>query len=175
MGKALKSAVFFILVIGLLLSGCSSGTGEPASQPGGPAPDFQMESLDGQVVSLSGLRGSPVMLNFWASWCGPCRLEMPFIQGAYEDGDWQAQGLVILAVNVGESPSTAAGFMEENGLSFTVLSDTGRDVAAMYGVSGIPVTYFIDESGIIVDRHIGAFTSKEQLDWRLLNTIVDIE
>ena len=160
------------LVAASVLGGCSSDTpAAPPIQPGSPAPDFELAGLDGQMVALSSLRGHPVVLNFWASWCGPCRMEMPFFQQVSQDEDWRAQGLVILAVNMGESPQKVAAFIEENNHSFPVLLDTGTDVAAMYQVSGIPVTYFIDENGIIRDRYPGAFTSLERLDWWLLNMI----
>ena len=166
------------LVLGLAIAGCSSGsTTAPVQvlQPGSPAPDFQLESLDGQSVSLSGLQGNPVMLNFWATWCGPCRAEMPFIQEVYEDEEWREQGLVILAVNVGESSSTVQSFIEDNGLFFPVLLDKSKKVTRDYNISGIPTTFFIDKNGIMIDSAIGTFKSKEEIDWRLVNTILEGE
>ena len=165
-----------MVVSGLVVAGCSSG-GEPASvvRPDIMAPDFELQSLDGQMVTLSSLRGRPVMLNFWASWCGPCRVEMPFIQEVFEDEDWREQGLTILAVNLGESRSTVKEFMEDNGLSFTVLLDTENKVAAGYNIRGIPTTYFIDKNGIIKDGKIGPFANKAEIDWRLLNSITEGE
>jgi len=160
-----------ILASGLAVAGCSSAP-PPALQIGDPAPDFQLQSLDGQAVSLSGLRGRPVMLNFWASWCGPCRVEMPFIQGVFEDSDWAEQGLVILGINVGDSPSDARKFMEDNRLSFTMLVDTDQSIARDYNVRAIPATYFIDKNGIIKDRKIGVFSGKADIDWRLINSIL---
>jgi peroxiredoxin len=165
-----------ILASGLAMAGCSSDE-EPAPvlQPGSPAPDFQLQNLDGQTVSLSSLRGKPVMLNFWATGCPPCRTEMPFIQEVFEDEEWGQQGLVILAVNLGEPQATVKKFMEDNGLSFTVLLDNELDVAEVYNVAYIPLTYFIDRNGIMKDRKIGAFASKADIDWALLNTIIEDE
>ncbi len=169
-------AMIAMLVSLLVIAGCSDST-EPDAvpAPGRPAPDFQLQSLDGETVSLDSLRGQPVMVNFWASGCGPCRMEMPFIQEVFEDPDWVEQGLVILAVNLGESPSEARKFMESNNLSFTVLLDAKKEVMRMYNISGIPTTYFIDKDGIIRDIKIGLFENKAQIDWRILNSIMKEE
>ena len=88
------------------------------TQVGNRAPGFQLNNLDGQSVSLSDFRGSPVLLNFWATWCGPCRFEMPFIQEIFEDKVWTDKGLKILAVDIGESPSDVKEFLNSNGFSF---------------------------------------------------------
>jgi cytochrome c biogenesis protein CcmG/thiol:disulfide interchange protein DsbE len=165
-----------ILVSGLAVVGCSSSpVSEQIPAPGRPAPDFQLQSLDGQTFSLKGLRGSPIMLNFWATWCGPCRLEIPFIQEIYEDKEFSEQGLVILAINLGESPAQVKQFVADNGLSFTVLLDTNLDVAKMYNASRIPLTYFVDKNGIIKDMEVGAFVKKADLEWRLINSIINVE
>ena len=132
------------------------------SKVGNLAPDFQLQDLDGETVSLSGLRGSPVMLNFWASWCGPCRAEMPYIQQIYDE--WQDKGLVLLTINLRESASTARQFMQSNNLSFPVLLDTNGNVAQKYNVSGIPATFFIDKDGIIQARKVGSLSSKQQIE-----------
>lgn len=177
MERTIKIVVLVaILVSGLGIAGCSSDQ-EPAPvlQPGKPAPDFQLQNLDGQTVALSSLRGKPVMLNFWATGCPPCRTEMPFIQEVFEDEEWRGQGLVILAINLGEPHSTVKKFMEDNGLSFTVLLDSELDVAEIYNVSYIPLTYFIDKNGIMKDRKIGAFADKADIDWALLNSIMEGE
>ena len=165
-----------ILVFGLAVAGCSSSS-VPEQVPalGRPAPDFQLQSLDGQTFSLNGLKGRPVMLNFWATWCNPCRIEMPFMQEVYEDKEFSEQGLVMLAVNLGESPVKVKKFMEDNGLSFPVLLDTELDVAEIYNASRIPITYFIDKNGIIKDINVGAFVKKADIEWRLINSILDVD
>ena len=136
-----------------------------------PVADFQLQNLDGQTVSLSGLRGNPVVLNFWASWCGPCRAEMPLIQEVFEDKEWSDKGLTILAINIGEDRSTAERFMEDNGLSFPVLLDTSESVAREYNIRYIPTTFFIDKDGIARDIKIGAFLNKAEIE-RGLSSII---
>ena len=165
-----------VVVSGLVMAGCSAGSA-PAQAPqvGSLAPDFQLQELNGQLVSLSNLRGKPVLLNFWASWCGPCRFEMPFIQEIFEDREWADKGLAILAINIGESHATVKEFMEGGELSFPVLLDTSKNVALEYNIRGIPATFFIDKNGIIQDMKIGAFSSKAEIEWRLVNSIINDE
>ena len=172
MNRLLKiiSAIILLLVLGsgLVLAGCSSGsTSDGGSETEMLAPDFQLPSLDGQTINLSDFRGKPVLLNFWATWCGPCELEMPFLQEIYEDEEWSEKGLVMLAVDIGEPPARVKDFMERLGLSFTVLLDIDQDVALKYNIRAIPTTFFIDKDGIIQETKIGAFTGKAEIEERL--------
>lgn len=169
--KILLTLVVLTVVVILACScgGCSSGQ---ASGPGGTAQDFQLQSLEGQTVSLGALKGKPVLLNFWATWCGPCRLEMPFLQEVSEDPELLERGLVILAVNLGESASVVREFMDNYALSFTVLLDTQQKVGMLYNISGIPTTYFIDKDGKIRDVKIGAFISEAEIIRRLSDSII---
>ncbi len=153
-----------VLTPGLVMIGCSPGSTQGV-EAGNLAPDFQLQSLDGQTVSLGNLLGKPVLINFWATWCPPCRSEMPYIQEIYEE--WTDKGLVVLAINIGESSSTVEDFMQSQNLSFTVLLDTKQDVAQRYNITGIPATFFIDKDGIIQDKVIGAFQNKTQIENRL--------
>jgi len=132
------------------------------SQIGNLAPDFQLQDLNGDTVSLSDLRGSPVMLNFWATWCPPCRAEMPYMQQIYVE--WQDKGLVILTINLRENSSKVRQFMQSNNLYFPVLLDANGNVAQKYNVTGIPTTFFISKDGIIQERKLGAFQSKEDIE-----------
>ncbi len=172
MGNGLKIILASALVLGLILAGCSSGS-EVAQGPQVDklAPDFQLQTLDGQAVSLVDFRGKPVLLNFWATWCGPCRFEMPFIQEIFEKKEWSDTGLVILAIDIGESPSEVKEFMENYDLSFTVLLDTNQDVALKYNIRAIPTTFFIDKDGIIQDIKVGAFSGKTEIEKRLVKII----
>ena len=108
MKRLLTVMLVLILTTGLLIPGCSSPSKSAGAaqgpQVGKQAPDFQLQSLDGQSVSLSSFQGKPVLINFWATWCPPCRGEMPYIQQVYEE--WSDKGLVILAIDIGENPST---------------------------------------------------------------------
>ncbi len=116
--------------------------------------DFELEDLDGTVVKLSSLRGNMIFLNFWATWCGPCRAEMPSMQRIYDK--LKDKGFVILAVNLREDNKPVNNFMDELGLDFTVLLDRTGKVGAQYGVRSIPTTYLIDRDGSIIGRAIGA-------------------
>ncbi len=153
-----------VVTTGLLITSCSSGTSQ-APIVGKSAPDFQLENLDGQFISLSSLKGKPMLINFWATWCPPCRLEMPYLQQIYDE--WSAKGLVMVSVNMGESASTVINFMKSYSLSFPVLLDTRQNVAAKYNIRGIPTTFFVDKDGIIRDVIIGGFQSKAQIEARL--------
>ncbi|MEW5960756.1 MAG: TlpA disulfide reductase family protein [Chloroflexota bacterium] len=130
---------------------------------GQPAPDFSLKTLDGGSVTLSSLRGQPVIVNFWASWCYPCRLEMPELERTYQA--YQAEGLTILGVNVTaqDSLADAQAFVAEFTPSFPILLDETGDVTTRYGVRGIPTSYFIDRRGIVTHVHLGALNAG-QLD-----------
>ena len=170
MGRVLRIVIAIsFLLAALAAAGCSPGA-NPApsnvtvgSAPGNMAPDFQLKDLGGRDLTLSELRGSPVLLNFWASWCGPCKAEMPLIQAVYEDKAWSERGLVILAIDIGEPVETVEKFIQENGLSFTILLDGTMEVAKTYNIRAIPTTFLIDENGIIANITLGAFSNKKDL------------
>ena len=157
-----------ILVSGLVVAGCSPPPTQSA-QVGNPAPDFQLQDLDGQPVALSNLKGKAVLLNFWATWCPPCRREMPYLQEICDE--WPEEWLVVLTINIGESASKVREFIQNYGLSFPVLLDTKEDVAQKYNIRGIPTTFFIDKDGIIREQIIGAFPSKAAIE-KYLNEII---
>ncbi|TET67520.1 MAG: redoxin domain-containing protein [Dehalococcoidia bacterium] len=157
-----------VLTSGLVMAGCSPSSAQGV-EVGNLAPDFQLQNLDGQTVSLGNLQGKPVLINFWATWCPPCRSEMPYIQEVYEE--WVNRGLVVLALNIGESSSKVEEFMQNHNLSFIVLLDTKQDIAQRYNITGIPTTFFIDKDGIIQDKIIGAFQNKTQIENRLSKVI----
>jgi peroxiredoxin len=146
----------------VLLVGC----GGQKTLVGKPAPDFQFGGPDEQPVSLSDFQGSPVLLNFWATWCGPCVHEMPYLQQVWDE--WQARGLVLLAINIMESSSAVQSFMQSQGLSFPVLLDGDGAIAAKYGIEGIPTTFFIDGEGIIQQVQVGAFPNAAAIENSLL-------
>lgn len=171
MDKALKVITMVLVSIvalsGVLLPGCT-GSGSTSGQGpeiGKTAPGFTLKGLDGQEVSLSDLRGKPVLLNFWASWCGPCRLEMPFLQQIYEK--WTGEGLVLLAVNLQEDQNTVQEFVRNGGFTFPILLSPGNEVPLAYNIRGIPATFFIDADGIIRDIKIGAFSGVGEVESKL--------
>jgi thiol-disulfide isomerase/thioredoxin len=117
-----------------------------------PAPDFQLEALDGSSISLADLRGRPVLINFWATWCGPCQQEMPLLQQYYQK--YKAD-LVVLAVNNDEPRPDVQAFVTNLNLTFPVLLDPGMKVEDLYQVRAFPTTFFVDKSGTIRYQHIG--------------------
>jgi thiol-disulfide isomerase/thioredoxin len=132
------------------------------SQVGNLVPDFKLTDLDGKTVSLRDLRGSPVMLNFWATWCGPCRSEMPYLQQIYEK--WRDKGLILLTINLRETTSTVRQFMQEIKSSLPVLFDTNGDVGNKYSITAIPTTFFVTELGVIKERRVGSYPSVEAIE-----------
>jgi thiol-disulfide isomerase/thioredoxin len=135
--------------------------GVPSVRAGQPAPDFTVAGLDGQPVSLSSLKGRPVMVNFWATWCQPCKIEMPIYAAVYDKN--KAQGLEILAVNVQEEAPGVQSYQAANKLPFPIGLDTDGAVATVYRVRGLPTTVFIDANGIVTLVHRGAVRTKEEL------------
>ena len=132
---------------------------------GNRALDFKLPTLAGDNVSLSGLRGKFVLLNFWATWCGPCKFEMPFLQQVHDT--WNSKGLVVLEIDVGEKSDTIQKFMTELNLSTIVPMDTDMKVAKAYSITAIPTTFIIDKDGIIRQKVIGAFPNKEAIEREL--------
>ncbi|WP_055108837.1 TlpA family protein disulfide reductase [Paenibacillus ihumii] len=127
---------------------------------GKSAPDFEVTNTHGDKVALSDYRGKVVVLNFWASWCGPCVKEMPLINEVYQSD--QAD-LAVLFVNAGESKGTVNEFLAENDFDFPVMIDVTGKVAGLYGIVGLPVTYIIDKQGNLHQSIVGEITSSEQL------------
>jgi thiol-disulfide isomerase/thioredoxin len=123
--------------------------------------DFTLEDMNGNKVSLSDYKGKTIFLNFWASWCGPCKYEMPFIEQLYKDT--KDSDLVIVTVNLQETKSTVSKFMTENKYSFPVWLDIKGDVANQYGVSGIPLSLLINKDFKIVSAHEGYMSDYEML------------
>lgn len=136
--------------------------GDPASLPATPsvgkyAPDFTWTGPDGQAVRLSDLRGKSVLINFWATWCPPCKAEMPEMEAYWKEN--KDKGVVILAINVGQEDEGAIrSFMGRYNLTFQGLNDTSGQVASSYRVGTIPVSYFVDPQGIVRDSVVGGMT-----------------
>jgi len=130
---------------------------QPAVELGRYAPDFTLTDLNGETVRLSDWRGKTVLLNFWASWCAPCRQEMPLLQATYTA--YADDGLVVLAVNMGEEKRRVEGFAADLAVTFPVLADEETTVGTLYRVRGAPTTYFIDRDGVVRQRYVGPLTS----------------
>jgi len=133
----------------------------PAAVVGAPAPDFTLADLSGHSVSLSGFKGQVVLLNFWATWCPPCKLEMPTLQ--QHSVDYKDQGLVVVGVEAGEPKADVQDFANNLRLTFPILPDEKATVTDMYRVTALPTTFIIDRQGIIVQQAMGMLSS-EQVD-----------
>ncbi|MCC2684923.1 MAG: resA [Paenibacillaceae bacterium] len=150
----IQIAILLVLVIvGAFAVGGSFASRSPLPVVGDKAPDFTLTDLDGQTHQLSEYRGKPVVINFWGTFCPPCRDEMPAIQAQYDK--WRQQGFTVLAVNLGENKVTVDSFVKQLKLTFPVLLDPDMDLSRKYGVKLYPTTYFVDKSGKIEAKQEG--------------------
>ncbi len=169
--------VALIVVIGLVLRGGSDRSGPGIISIGRatdvrprPAPDFVLTSFDGQRLQLSDYRGRIVVLNFWATWCPPCRIEAPVLQRASERLD--AAGVTILGIDVWDDHAAAIGFLKETGVTYPNAEDATRLIPVEYGVTGLPETFVIDRHGVLARRWVGPLTDDE-LDELLAPLLAD--
>jgi thiol-disulfide isomerase/thioredoxin len=174
---AIVGAIWYIESRGLpfVEDGSSAGSGDygplalpPERNPTGrdsspekerAAPDFLLETLGGGTLRLSDLQGKAVLVNFWATWCQPCRGELPHLVVAYDR--YGQEGLEIVAVNLQEDEDTVANFVQEFGVQFPVVIDRSGGVADEYRVMGIPTSYFIDRSGVVRSIYTGPLVGQE--------------
>ena len=131
----------------------SSSVLPAAVRVGRTPPDFTLKTLDGQTVKLSEMQGKPVWINFWATWCPPCRAEMPEMKQKY--AQFKDSGLVILGVDVGESAEQVKSFTTSNKFGWTFLLDDTREVSAQYALGGIPTHIFVGRDGVIKAMQVG--------------------
>jgi len=171
-----------VLILGLAWIGISAtmpgGTdtpGIPAPQVGFLAPEFTLTTLDGSTIALADLRGQAVLVNIWASWCLPCRAEMPAMQTVYED--YASQGFTILAVNATnqDSQAKAAEFVSEHQLTFPILLDIDGQVSRLYQVSALPSSFFILPDGTIQEVVIGGPMAEALLRTRIENLLAEVK
>jgi len=149
-----------IPLIGLVIVGTLLIGRLPVVSPtaiGNVAPDFALADLDGNPIQLSELRGQPVIVNFWASWCGPCVEEFPLLREAAERH--AASGLVVVGILYQDRSAAARGFMERHGGTWATAQDPDGRVAGAYGIFAPPETFFIGRDGTIVARQIGQFSA----------------
>jgi len=172
-----RAAPFIILGVGLLIGllggalvfvgaptwpGLAVGASGPTATPapaavvGAPAPDFTLKNLSGENVTLSKLQGQVVLINFWATWCAPCRAEMPELQRRYDA--LKDQGFTVLAVDDDEAAQEVAAFAEAYKLTFPILLDPGESVVGLYRIYAFPTTFIVDRQGVVQKLHIGALT-----------------
>ncbi|HET7377291.1 MAG TPA: TlpA disulfide reductase family protein [Anaerolineae bacterium] len=145
----------------------STGLNGPAGhtvETGDIAPDFELATLDGRTIKLSDLRGQPVLVNFWATWCGPCKEEVPLITAAY--AQHQAAGLRVLAIDTTAFDDVQAvkKFVADYQMTFDILLDTDDAVGTGWNTLGLPSSYFIDTTGKVVSMRIGQMSEQELND-----------
>ncbi len=134
-----------LLVLVLLL--IPRGDAAASLIAGEPAPNFDLPALGGGKVQLAGLKGKPVILNFWATWCTPCRKEMPDLQGVYNQ--YKDKGVQLYGINVGESDVAVSNFVRQVAVDFPILIDKGEKAQTDYKILPLPATFFIDRNGTI--------------------------
>ncbi|MBN1837460.1 MAG: TlpA family protein disulfide reductase [Spirochaetales bacterium] len=159
----MRRSMFFVLSALLLLSAALPAAeltpeeiravGLQPLKEGTAIVDFELEALGGQSRSLSSFKGKVVFLNFWATWCGPCRHEMPSMERLYQR--LKDRGLEVVAVNLQEDAKAVERFVSEHGLTFPILLDRTGRVGATYGARSIPITYIVDRDGFVVAGTIG--------------------
>lgn len=160
---------FFLLII--MPFNCDSNKSDdisqeekkPKAEPK-PAQDFTLKDINGGEVKLSSLKGKAVVVNFWATWCYPCREEIPDLQKSYDEN--KDKGLVILGVNIKENESKVLKFAKDYKMTYPILLDIDGTISDAYRVFGIPMSFFIDRNGLIKDSFIGMLT-KEDLSKKL--------
>ncbi|WP_240375654.1 thiol-disulfide oxidoreductase ResA [Bacillus piscicola] len=126
---------------------------------GETAPNFRLETLEGETVELENYRGQGVFLNFWGTYCPPCEEEMPYMENQY--AEFQDKGVEILAVNVGESKLAVERFVNRHKLTFPVPMDENKAVLDRYGIGPLPTTFLINENGIVIDILTGGMTEED--------------
>jgi peroxiredoxin len=131
----------------------AAGAANAKAAPNAPAPDFTLRQLDGANLRLGEQRGRVVMVNFWATWCGPCRVELPHLARLHDK--YQSAGFVLLGVNIDEDANAAKALASKLGLKFPVLFDSQKKVVAAYDLNAMPATVLIDRDGRVRHLHRG--------------------
>lgn len=149
-----RIAILGVLLVALVFALYSSFVKDPnAVKVGRAAPNFSLEQLNGPAVALNDLKGKGVVLNFWGTWCEPCKHEMPALQAQYEK--LKDKGLVVVGVNIGESPISVEPFVKQFGVNFPILLDRQSQITKLYRIGPIPTTFFISPDGVVEEIFVG--------------------
>lgn len=169
MGRYRKTIQYVILALMLIVGGYAVGNSlfskSVVLKSGDAAPNFKLAGLDGKVHDLEEYEGKPLILNFWGTFCPPCRNEMPALQKQYEK--WQDQGLELVGINLSEDKLTVESFIRQVGVSFPILQDKDKKIERAYGLKQYPTTFFITPKGKIQEVVIGGLLSEEEIEARV--------
>ena len=138
----------------------------PASDPivGHPAPGFSLAALEPaggkSTLSLSDFKGAAVVLNFWASWCAPCKEELPLLESTWKQMQAQGKDVIFVGIDYQESSSAATGFLQQNGVTYSAALDASGSVASQYGITSLPDTFFINRNGTVVSKELREITAQ---------------
>jgi len=147
----MKQTLFILLCLSLLGTACERGP--IGASVGAPAPEFILQDLNGRSWNLSEMKGQVVFVNFWATWCPPCREEMPSMQRLADSLPKDA--FKMLAILNRDTPANAELFVKKLGMTIPVLNDMGNNIGPLYGLTGLPETYIIDKQGVLREKFIG--------------------
>ncbi|MBZ0285073.1 MAG: TlpA family protein disulfide reductase [Anaerolineae bacterium] len=158
------AAVFLLNAVALPERAQFTGRIIPGELPVAPeinavAPPFELLALNNTRVNLLNLRGQPTVINFWATWCEPCRVEMPELQRIYEH--YAERGLSLLAINLGETSAPIQQWVDQFGLTFDILLDPNQEIAALYQLRGQPTTFIVSPTGVVTHIFYGPVTNLE--------------
>lgn len=164
MNKGAIFTAFILLFLATTARAIPPAPWEADELIGKPAPDFTLRDLEGEKFTLRSLRGKVVLVNFWATWCPPCRIEMPSMNSLYEK--LKDKGLMILGVSSDQSEDRIRKFLEKTEIKFPILLDPDNAIAPMYKVIALPTSYIIDRDGVLVKKIFGGqdWTSDETLE-----------
>lgn len=162
LGTTLKLLTFLIILFLLGLFGYAlfgnRATIHPSHLLGTEAPDFTLKLFNGEQLRLSDLRGKAVLINFWASWCAPCREEAPVLEASWRK--YREKPVVFIGINIWDDKDSALSFLTRFGGNYPNGADPKGEIAINYGVAGVPETYFIDPTGKIVGKYAGQLTNE---------------
>lgn len=148
-----KIYLMFILIISIALFSASDNAADANTNPAEKAPEFTLKDISGKKVSLSSFKGKPVLLNFWATWCGYCKKERPHLNAVYNA--YKDKGLVVISVSTDQSVDRVKSYLKQIPADFLVLTDTDGRAASSYEIRGFPSSFLIDRNGFIKRRFVG--------------------
>lgn len=154
----MRTGILIVFVAAVIFTLYQAFGKNEAVANGDPAPNFELKTLDGKTVQLKDLRGKGVMLNFWGSWCEPCKEEMPYLNAVYQQ---HMKGVEIIGINDGESKFTVSNFVNRDNIKFPILLDSDQAVTKGYHIGPIPTTFLIDEHGQVVKKIEGQMANPD--------------